>query len=82
MDPLIKLAKENDIWVLEDCAQAHFANYNGKIVGTFGDAATFSFILEKILVLWEMPVVSLQTEKMSVNFQNSLQDTGEGGTYN
>ena len=43
MDPLIKLAKENDIWVLEDCAQAHFATYNGKAVGTFGDAATFSF---------------------------------------
>jgi len=43
MDPLIKLAKENNLWVLEDCAQAHFATYNGKAVGTFGDAATFSF---------------------------------------
>lgn len=43
MDPLIKLAKENNLWILEDCAQAHFATYNGKAVGTFGDAATFSF---------------------------------------
>ena len=29
--------------IIEDCAQAHLARYQGKLVGTFGNAATFSF---------------------------------------
>ena len=37
------LADEFDLWVVEDCAQAHLATYKGQKVGTFGDAATFSF---------------------------------------
>ena len=43
MDPLVEVAKKNNLWVIEDCAQAHFATYKGKKVGTIGDAATFSF---------------------------------------
>ena len=43
MDEIMRLAKESDLWVVEDCAQAHLATYNGKQVGTMGDAATFSF---------------------------------------
>src|SRR5207253_11239191 len=37
------IAKKHNLWVLEDCAQAHQARYNGQIVGTFGNVATFSF---------------------------------------
>jgi dTDP-4-amino-4,6-dideoxygalactose transaminase len=43
MDEIMCLAKEFDLWVVEDCAQAHLATYKGKQVGTIGDAATFSF---------------------------------------
>ena len=43
MNPLMEIARAHNLWVLEDCAQAHFATYHGKVVGTFGDAATFSF---------------------------------------
>jgi len=43
MDTLMDIAREHGLWVLEDCAQAHFATYKDKLVGTFGDAATFSF---------------------------------------
>ena len=43
MDAVMKLASENNLWVLEDCAQAHLATYKGQQVGTFGAAATFSF---------------------------------------
>jgi dTDP-4-amino-4,6-dideoxygalactose transaminase len=43
MDAIIQIAKENNLKVLEDCAQAHGATYKGKKVGTFGNAATFSF---------------------------------------
>jgi len=43
MNPIMEIARKHNLWVLEDCAQAHFARYKGKFVGTFGNAATFSF---------------------------------------
>lgn len=43
MDPLLKLAEENNLRVIEDCAQAHGAQYKGRMVGTIGDVGTFSF---------------------------------------
>ena len=43
MDPILDLAKKHNLWVIEDCAQAHLARYKGLLVGTMGNAATFSF---------------------------------------
>jgi len=43
MDEIMAIANKHNLWVIEDCAQAHLATYKGKVVGTFGDAATFSF---------------------------------------
>jgi dTDP-4-amino-4,6-dideoxygalactose transaminase len=43
MDPIMAFAAKHKLWVLEDCAQAHLARYKGKLVGTFGHAASFSF---------------------------------------
>ena len=43
MDPIMDIAKKHDLFVVEDCAQAHGAKYKGKKIGTFGDAAGFSF---------------------------------------
>lgn len=43
MDKIIMIANEYKLFVIEDCAQAHFAMYNEQKVGTFSDAATFSF---------------------------------------
>ncbi len=43
MDPIIEIAKKYDLFIIEDCAQAHGAIYKGKRVGSFGDAACFSF---------------------------------------
>lgn len=43
MDPIMAIAKEHHLYVVEDCAQAHGAMYKGRKVGTFGDAAGFSF---------------------------------------
>jgi dTDP-4-amino-4,6-dideoxygalactose transaminase len=42
MKPVCQLAKKHGLWVIEDCAQAHLASINGKSVGLFGDAGTFS----------------------------------------
>ena len=43
MDPIVKIAKKNNLYIVEDCAQAHGATYKGKKIGSFGDAAGFSF---------------------------------------
>lgn len=43
MDAIMDNAKKHNLYVIEDCAQAHGALYKGKRVGTFGDAAGFSF---------------------------------------
>ena len=43
MDAIMAIARKYNLWVIEDCAQAHLARYKGRPVGTFGQAATFSF---------------------------------------
>lgn len=43
MDPIMAIARKHGLYVVEDCAQAHGAKYKGKRIGTFGDAAGFSF---------------------------------------
>ena len=43
MDPIMELTRRYKLFVIEDCAQAHGATYKGRRVGTFGDAAGFSF---------------------------------------
>lgn len=43
MDELLALAERHQLKVIEDCAQAHGAEFNGRRVGTFGNAGTFSF---------------------------------------
>lgn len=49
MDSILALAREYHLKVVEDCAQAHGATYKGRPVGSFGDAAAFSFCQDKIM---------------------------------
>ena len=43
MDEIVDLAKKYNLYLIEDCAQAHGALYKGKKVGSFGDIGCFSF---------------------------------------
>jgi len=47
MDPIMELARSKNIPVVEDCAQAHGAEYKGKKVGTLGDIAAYSTMFGK-----------------------------------
>ncbi|MGZ0162386.1 MAG: DegT/DnrJ/EryC1/StrS family aminotransferase [Planctomycetales bacterium] len=49
MEPIIELARERGLRVIEDCAQAHGARYKGRHVGTIGDVGAFSFCQDKIV---------------------------------
>jgi len=47
MDPVIELARKHNLYLVEDCAQAHGARYRGRLVGTMGDVACFSTMFGK-----------------------------------
>ena len=49
MDPIIDLARSTNLFVIEDCAQAHGALYKGKSVGTIGYVGCWSFCQDKIM---------------------------------
>ena len=49
MDEIMAIANENDLYVIEDCAQAHGAKYRGKPVGSIGHIGCWSFCQDKIM---------------------------------
>lgn len=49
MDPIMQLAEEKGIWVIEDCAQAHGAFYKGQSAGSIGHIGAWSFCQDKIM---------------------------------
>jgi len=49
MDPILELARQYNLRVIEDAAQAHGARYRGRVVGSLGDVACFSFYPSKNL---------------------------------
>jgi dTDP-4-amino-4,6-dideoxygalactose transaminase len=49
MDEIMALAKQHNLWVIEDCAQAHGAKYKGKPVGSIGHVGAWSFCQDKIM---------------------------------
>lgn len=53
MDEIMKIAKEHNLYVIEDCARAIGSEYKGKKVGSFGDVACFSFFGNKTITCGE-----------------------------
>ncbi len=49
IDPIMELAEQNGLFVIEDCAQAHGALYKGRSVGTLGHIGAWSFCQDKIM---------------------------------
>jgi len=57
MDPLIALAKRNNLAIIEDVAEAPGGRYKGRQVGTFGDANCYSFYGNKIITTGEGGII-------------------------
>lgn len=53
MDRIMEIANKHGLKVVEDCAEAHGAEFKGQRVGSFGDIATFSFFANKIITTGE-----------------------------
>lgn len=62
MDAIMSLAAKNDLKVIEDCAHAVEAEYNGQKAGTFGEFACFSFYVTKNLITGEGGMALCQDE--------------------
>ncbi len=77
LDPIVKLAKKKNIYLIEDCSQAHGAKYKGEPVGSFGDIATWSFCQDKIISTGgEGGMISTNIHKLWKNCW-SLKDHGK-----
>lgn len=62
MGPLLALAEEHDLMILEDCAQAHGGSYRGRPLGSLGHAAAFSFCQDKVIPVGEGGLLALDDE--------------------
>jgi len=58
MDEIMRIAKEHNLFVIEDCAHKHGGEWNGKKAGSIGDVGSFSFQLSKHLTAGEGGVVT------------------------
>jgi len=64
MDPIVALCADRGLYLIEDCAEAFGSRYHGKHVGTFGDAATFSFFGNKTITTGEGGMVACRSEQL------------------
>ncbi len=59
MDPIMEIAREHELWVVEDAAEAHGARYRGQVVGSIGHIGCFSFYGNKIVTTGEGGMLTL-----------------------
>lgn len=75
MDAINAVARRHNLFVIEDAAEAHGAEYKGRRVGTLGDIACFSFYGNKIIATGEGGMVATDDEKLA---RRVLQFKGQG----
>ena len=81
MDPIMDIAKKHNLYVIEDCAQAHGATYKGQRVGSFGTAAGFSFYPGKNLGALGDAGASVTNDKVLADKIRALGNYGSDYKY-
>jgi perosamine synthetase len=69
MDPIMRVASTHGLWVVEDAAEAPFATYRGRPVGSVGQAASFSFFGNKMLTSGEGGAITFQDPHMERRYR-------------
>jgi dTDP-4-amino-4,6-dideoxygalactose transaminase len=84
MAPILEVARDHGLTVIEDAAQSHGATYQGKQVGTMGDAGCFSMYPTKNLAMCEGGMVTTDRDEVA-GLARSIRNHGRGvatlGTY-
>lgn len=80
MEPIMELARDHNLKVLEDAAQAHGSEYKTVKVGSFGDCAAFSFYATKNMVTGEGGMVTTNNEELAKKLRE-LRNHGQTKTY-
>jgi perosamine synthetase len=75
MDDIVSIARGNNIFVIEDCAEAIGSLYKNKHVGTFGDIATFSFYGNKTITTGEGGMIITNDETL---YDRAIHYKGQG----
>jgi perosamine synthetase len=70
MDPVMEVAREFNLYVVEDCAEAHGALYKGRKVGGIGDIGCFSFYANKIITTGEGGMITLNDAAWAARARN------------
>ncbi len=81
MREIVKVCKTHGLLLVEDCAQAHGAEYRGKKVGSFGDAAVFSFYATKNITTGGEGGMLLVKKKSVAKLARMLVDQGQSKKY-
>lgn len=68
-DRILEIAKRHNLKIIEDCAQAMGASYNGKFAGTIGDIGVFSFNIHKVVQCGEGGVLITNNEQYALRAQ-------------
>jgi L-glutamine:2-deoxy-scyllo-inosose/3-amino-2,3-dideoxy-scyllo-inosose aminotransferase len=75
MDAIMEIAGLYDLYVIEDCAHKHGAEWNGKKAGSIGDIGSFSFQLSKILTAGEGGILTTNDPELAVKM-DALRNCG------
>jgi len=81
LEPLIDMAKEKNIAIIEDCAQAHGALYKGKKVCSWGDVGIFSFYPTKNITVGGDGGMLVTDNEEVANIARKLRDCGRSSKY-
>ncbi len=73
--PIAELARTHGVYVIEDCAEAHGARYDGRPVGQFGDIGCFSFFANKVITTGEGGICVTKSETLAATLR-VLRDHG------
>jgi len=80
MDTILAIAKKHDLYVIEDAAEAHGAEYKGKKIGSIGDMAAFSLYAAHIITTMEGGIVITDNSQMA-DALRSLRNHGIVGKF-
>ena len=69
MDPILKISKKHNLFVIEDAAEAHGALYKNQVVGGIGDIGTFSFFGNKLITTGEGGMVATNNDELAAKIR-------------